>query len=87
MTKFESEILAKLKKMPEFANIDFIILFGSQAEGKSNKNSDYDFAVYYNGNKSERYDFRLKILSILPEKFDNWMYGFTPCRRSASLSA
>ena len=39
----------------------FVILYGSQASGKANKMSDYDFAVYFDGDKDERYRFLLNI--------------------------
>ena len=62
--------LRKLKKIPDFYRVKFVILFGSYASGRQNKLSDIDFAVYYDGDKDERYEFRKNILGILPEKFD-----------------
>ena len=60
--------IQKLKKIPGFSNVKFIFLYGSQPTGKANKMSDYDFAVYYNGNERERFDFLIK--SNFNEKFD-----------------
>lgn len=40
-----------------FDKVEFIIFYGSRAIGKYNKNSDYDLAIYFNGNKKERYNF------------------------------
>ena len=70
MKKEINLFMRKLREMPDFHRVKFVILFGSQASGKANKMSDYDFAVYYDGSDKERFDFRKKILSIVPDKFD-----------------
>ena len=49
--------MQKLKKIPGFPNVKFIFLYGSQVSGKANKMSDYDLAVYYDGDKKERFNF------------------------------
>ncbi|MBS3099630.1 nucleotidyltransferase domain-containing protein [Candidatus Pacearchaeota archaeon] len=59
-----------LREMPDFNNVEFVILFGSQAEGRANKLSDYDFAVYYKGDKRERFKFLLRFGGKLPDNFD-----------------
>ncbi|MBI2452068.1 nucleotidyltransferase domain-containing protein [Candidatus Pacearchaeota archaeon] len=51
--------MKKLKEMSDFYRVKFVILFGSQAEGRANKMSDYDFAVYYEGNDKDRFKFML----------------------------
>lgn len=56
--------------MPDFDRVKFVILFGSQSIGKANKMSDYDFAVYYDGNSKERFRFRIKFGAKLPDDFD-----------------
>jgi len=60
--------MQKLKKIPGFSNVKFIFLYGSRLTGKANKMSDYDFAVYYDGNKKKQFDFLIK--SNFNEKFD-----------------
>ena len=55
--------LETLKKTEGFENVKFVFLFGSYAYGKPNKLSDIDFAVFYDGDKRERFNFRLKISS------------------------
>ena len=60
--------MKKLKKVPSFANVKFVFLYGSQTDGKANKMSDYDFAVYYEGNKKERFNFLIG--ANFSEKFD-----------------
>ena len=59
MDKNVQEFMRKLRKMPDFDRVKFVILFGSQASGKANKMSDYDFAVYYEGNNKERFKFQI----------------------------
>lgn len=70
MDKNTRVFLERLKKDADFGSVEFVILFGSRADGKSNKMSDYDFAVYFNGNKKERFNFRKKILGILTDVND-----------------
>ncbi len=70
MKKEISLFMRKLKALPDFDRVKFVILFGSQATGKAGPMSDYDFAVYYEGNDRERYDFRKEILGEVPDKFD-----------------
>ena len=62
--------MKKLREMPDFNRVKFVILFGSQAEGRANKMSDYDFAVYYDGDGRKRFKFLIKLSGSLPDKFD-----------------
>lgn len=68
--------MKKLKEMPDFDRVKFVILFGSKAEGRARKDSDYDLAVYYEGNKAERFTFRLKASE--DEKFDVHIFQDLP---------
>ncbi|MEK6874067.1 MAG: nucleotidyltransferase domain-containing protein [Nanoarchaeota archaeon] len=70
--------LNKVREMSDFDSVKFIILFGSYAYGRPNKLSDYDFAVYYVGDKKERFKFRLKILSKLSDDFDVQIFQDLP---------
>ena len=75
----ENKILINtLKKMPNFKNVMFVILYGSHANGKENKLSDIDFAIFYNGDKKERFKFRLKLLANLPDRFDIQIFQDLP---------
>ena len=62
--------MKKLKALKGFHKVKFVILFGSQTTGKANKMSDYDFAVYFEGDKKERFKFLIKLNSSLSDKFD-----------------
>ncbi len=62
--------LEKLKEMPDFDKVEFVFFYGSHAQSKENKLSDIDFAVYYNGDEKKRFDFKIKLMAKLPEKFD-----------------
>ncbi len=68
----------KLREMPDFDRVKFVILFGSQAEGRANKMSDYDFAAYYNGNDKERFKFRIKFGEKLPDNYDIQIFQDLP---------
>lgn len=70
--------MKELKKIPNFNRVKFVILFGSYANGGQNKLSDIDFAVYYEGNKDERFQFRKKILSKLSDKYDIQVFQDLP---------
>ncbi|MCL7476365.1 MAG: nucleotidyltransferase domain-containing protein [ANME-2 cluster archaeon] len=50
--------------------VGFIILYGSAAKGKMSGLSDIDIAVYYVGDKEERFQFRMKILGRVSDIFD-----------------
>jgi uncharacterized protein len=63
-------LMNNLRKMEDFNSVEFVILFGSQSQMSSSELSDYDFVIYYKGNKKQRFDFRMKILGNLSDKFD-----------------
>ena len=70
--------LRKLKKTSGFDRVKFVILFGSYSLGKQNKLSDIDFAVYYDGDKDEKYRFRKELIGILPDNFDIQIFQDLP---------
>lgn len=55
----------KIKEIAEKYNINTLYIFGSQASGKTHKNSDYDFAVQFNEKVKEKkyFDLKLKVMS------------------------
>ncbi|MBC2694808.1 MAG: nucleotidyltransferase domain-containing protein [Desulfobacteraceae bacterium] len=50
--------------------VRFIILYGSTAKGEMTELSDIDLAVFYEGDKKERFDFRVTILGRVGNEFD-----------------
>lgn len=70
--------LRKLKEVPGKDRVKFVILFGSYSNGKENKMSDIDFAVYYDGDDNQRFKFRLNLGSKLPDKFDVQIFQDLP---------
>ena len=60
--------MSKLSKVNNFESVNFVILFGSRADNTANKMSDYDFAVYFEGNEKRKFRFLLD--SNFDEKFD-----------------
>lgn len=70
--------LKKLKEMPDFNRVKFVILFGSYSQNKQNKLSDIDFAVYYDGDSKQRFKFRIKLMAKLPDSFDVQIFQDLP---------
>ena len=70
--------LKKLREMPDFDKVNFVFLFGSHAQGKENKFSDIDFAVYCDGDKKERFKFRMNLLGKMPDNFDIQIFQDLP---------
>jgi predicted nucleotidyltransferase len=59
-------------------SIKFIVLYGSAAKGKSTDLSDIDIAVFHSGDKRERFQFRVKVLGRIGNKFDIQTYQDLP---------
>ncbi|MBU4077877.1 MAG: nucleotidyltransferase domain-containing protein, partial [Euryarchaeota archaeon] len=68
----EPQIEVEIKKIKQFGdkNVRFIILYGSSVKRKLTDMSDIDLAVFYQGTKKERFDFRKKILGRVNNRFD-----------------
>ena len=72
------KIKQKLLDLDKKKRIKFMILFGSYAAGKQTPLSDIDIAVYYDGNKEERFRFRLHALGELPKNIDLQIFQDLP---------
>jgi len=72
-----SEAISKIK---DFGGdrIKFIVLYGSAAKRRNTILSDIDIAVFHSGDKSERFQFRMKILGRICNKFDIQTYQDLP---------
>ena len=81
----ETEKLIKKIKGIGKGKVKFVFLFGSVAEGKNTKFSDIDFAIYYDGSKKERFDFRLMLLNSLSEKYDIQIFQDLPLHVKANV--
>ncbi len=58
--------LRKVKQILRKHGVRFAYLFGSRAEGRAIKSSDYDFAVYFgHGSDSSRFDTRMQLIGSL----------------------
>lgn len=64
-----SDVIKKIKAIGG-DKVRFVVLYGSAVKGKLTKLSDIDIAVFYNGDKSERFEFRKKILGRVGNEFD-----------------
>lgn len=58
--------------------VRFISLYGTTAIGKSTNLSDIDLAVFYDGNKKERFEFRSKILGRVKDILDIQIFQDLP---------
>jgi len=72
-----SDVITKIRDIGG-DSIKFIILYGSAAKGRSTNLSDIDIAVFYSGDKRERFQFRVKILGRIGNKFDIQTYQDLP---------
>ena len=68
--------ISELSKVFKKYNVQFAYLFGSQATGKANRKSDFDFAVMLPEkiNKNKRFNVRLKLMAEtgkISKTFDN----------------
>lgn len=70
--------LKTIQKLDHGKRIEFISLYGSMAERRQSNLSDIDIAVYYKGDKKERFRFRLKSLGRLENKFDVQIFQDMP---------
>ncbi|MEK6856987.1 MAG: nucleotidyltransferase domain-containing protein [Nanoarchaeota archaeon] len=64
------EVVKKILKEDVENKVKFIILYGSQSNNNSTPMSDIDLAIYYDGDKRERFNFRIKISGLLNKKYD-----------------
>ncbi|MBI4152740.1 nucleotidyltransferase domain-containing protein [Candidatus Woesearchaeota archaeon] len=72
------KIKQALFKLDKKKQIQFIILFGSVAEGRQTPLSDIDIAVYYRGSEEERFKFRVTALGNLQDKIDLQIFQDLP---------
>ncbi|MCZ7401756.1 MAG: nucleotidyltransferase domain-containing protein [Candidatus Methanoperedens sp.] len=72
-----SNVITKIKDIGG-DSIKFIVLYGSAVKGKSTNLSDIDIAVFYSGDKIKRFQFRIKILGRIGNKFDIQTYQDLP---------
>jgi len=71
--------LRRMEKLSGFRNVQFIILYGSAAEGRMTGSSDIDLCLYYDDGRNEAAQFRHAILSALPgTRFDIQIFQLLP---------
>ena len=77
-TKIE-KAFEKIKSVEEFEKVKFIILYGSVAEGRMDKDSDIDICIYYEGEPEELSQYRFKVLSeLFDEVYDVHIFKQLP---------
>ncbi|RCV62925.1 hypothetical protein C5S53_16920 [Methanophagales archaeon] len=63
------QVIERIKEIGR-ARIVFIALYGSVSDDRDTPLSDIDLAVFYAGNKEERFKFRMSVLGRIGDKFD-----------------
>ncbi len=70
--------VGEIRKLDKGNKVQFIVLYGSLAGDKHGKLSDIDLAIGYGGGKKERFDFRVRTLGKLGDKFDVQIFQDLP---------
>lgn len=68
----------KIRALDRENRVQFVILYGSLVGGKHGKPSDIDLAIGFNGDRQQRFDFRIRALAELGDKFDVQIYQDLP---------
>jgi hypothetical protein len=71
-------VVEKIKALDPEGRVQFIILYGSRSRGEHGGLSDIDLAVGHEGDRKQRFDFRVKVLGELGERFDVQIYQDLP---------
>lgn len=71
------EVIEKIRAIGK-DKVRFVVLYGSATKGKLTKLSDLDLAVFFNGDKSEKFEFRKKILGRVSNEFDIQIFQDLP---------
>ena len=59
------DILAVLKEVPAFSRVRFVMLYGSVAEGRADRESDIDICIYFEGGEEDASRFRMDAMTAL----------------------
>lgn len=70
--------LKRIKRLDTDNKIQFVILYGSMAHGKTTNLSDIDLAIGHAGRPKERFQFLLKVLGELSDSFDVHIFQDLP---------
>lgn len=73
-------LIQKLKRIGVFKHVQFMMLYGSQADGTARPTSDIDICISLSLLKKERAQIRLKLLSDLPSTYDVQIFEDLPLR-------
>ncbi len=78
--------ISKIKSLPGFERVRFIILFGSRAEGNATSGSDIDLCIWYDGPDEEASRFRFSVLSELcDDRYDVHIFRELPLAAKAGV--
>lgn len=68
----------KILELDRRGKVQFILLYGSLARGEYSKLSDVDLVIGYAGDKRERFNFRVRVLGELGDRFDVQIFQDLP---------
>ena len=71
-------LLKKIKKFGLFKKTNFVILYGSAAQGKTTPLSDIDICISLALPSAQRFKARVKLLGALSEKYDIHIFEDLP---------
>ncbi len=76
--KIKNRLIKKLKQMDVFNRVNFIMLYGSEVNGKKTPMSDVDIAISLDISKKKRIKIRMELLGELPDKYDIQIFEDLP---------
>jgi len=85
--KIQNILTKELEKLGILKETEFIILYGSVSQGKDTPLSDIDVCISLSLKPKERMEVRMKLLGILPEKFDLQIFEDLPLYVQKSVLA
>lgn len=85
MDNLKNILLKKLKDTRLLAHTQFIIVYGSVSRGEQNTLSDIDICVSLDLPPLQRLKARMKLLSVLPEKYDVHIFEDAPLYLQKSI--
>ena len=78
VTANAEDLVNRLRSIPGFDRVRFVILYGSVAEGTATAGSDIDICIYYDGAAEEAGEFRFRALQELGSDYDVQIFQTLP---------
>ncbi len=73
------KVVETVNDMDKSDKVQFIILYGSQREGRATEDSDVDICIGYDGSRDEASRFRFRVLSdLFDDRYDVQIFQLLP---------